>query len=214
VIRIALLVMLALLLGMAAVVYGGGEESGPDTVVPQLVKGDPKDLVIRLEALPSGFQMVGEESESSNEYSVVYFNPEALVSGSNSVTNLLGVVVNLGIYEDATAAGEQFMVQGSLDRDSIMEDIREASEGVKPIAVQPYTVQVEKSDQVLAFSVEYTIGSTHLFEYRYRFIVGNALANVVITALASETGEEPSAFPEQAHALAEQQAARLNSARS
>lgn len=211
--RIALLAVSALLLGMAAVVYGGGEEPAPDAVA-SLIEGDPKEFVIQLEALPPGFQMVGEESQSPNEYSVVYFHPEALVSGSDSGTNLLGVVVNLGIYEDATAAGEQFTAQGSLDRDSIIEDIREASEGATPIAVQPYTVQVEGSDQVLAFSVEYAIGPTHLFEYRYRFIVGNALANMVITALASEAGEEPAAFPDQALALVEEQAARLNNARS
>jgi len=209
--RIALLAVSALLLGMAAVVYGGGEELASDTAASLLVKGDPKDLVIQLEALPPGFEMLLDESQSPNEYSVVYFHPGALVSGGHSGANLL--VVNLGIYEDATAAGEQFTAQGSLDRDSIMEDIREASEGATPIAVQSCTVQVEGSDQVLAFGVEYAIGSTHLFEYRYRFIVGNALANMVITALASEAGEEPSAFPDQAQALVEEQAARLNNAR-
>jgi hypothetical protein len=210
--RIALLAVSALLLGMAAIVYGSGEEPASDTVASLLVKGDPKEIVIQLEALPSGFEILGEESQSPNEYSVVYFNPEALVSGSHSGANLL--VVNLGIYEDATAAGEQFTAQGGLDRDSIMEDIREASEEATPIAVQPYTVQVEGSDQVIAFGVEYAIGSAHLFEYRYRFIVGNALANMVITALASEAGEEPSAFPDQALALVEEQTARLNNARS
>lgn len=212
--RIALLAVLVLLTGVAAVAYGGDQESGPDTAVPQLVKGDPKSLAVQLEALPPGFQVVGEESQSSNEYSVVYFHPEALVSGSDSGTNLLAVVVNLGIYEDAAEAGEQFKAQGSLDRDSITEDIREASEGAEPIAVEPYTVQVEGSDQVLAFGVEYAIGSTHLFEYRYRFIVGNALANMVITALASEAGEEPSTFPDQARTLAQEQSARLNNARN
>jgi len=212
--RIALLAVSALLLGMAAVVYGGGEEPASDTAGSLLVKGDPKDLVIQLEALPPGFQMVGNESQSPNEYSVVYFNPEPLVSGSDSGTNLLGVVVNLGIYEDTRAAAEQFTAQVSLDRDSIMEDIREASEGAEPIAVEPYTVQLEASDQALAFAVEYVLGSTHLFEYRYRFIVGNALANMVITALASEAGDEPSAFPDQAYALVKEQADRLNNARS
>ena len=210
--RIALLAVSALLLGMAAVAYVGGEEPASDTTASLLVKGDPKELVIQLEALPPDFQMVGEESQSPNEYSVVYFHPGALVSGGHSGANLL--VVNLGIYGDATAAGEQFTAQGSLGRDSIMEDIREASEGATPIAVQPYTVQVEGSDKILAFSVEYAIGPIHLFEYRYRFIVGNALANMVITTLASEVGEEPSAFSDQALALVEEQAARLNNARS
>ncbi|MDH4268940.1 MAG: hypothetical protein OEV52_01350 [Dehalococcoidia bacterium] len=212
--RIALLAVSALLVATVAVAGAGGGEPASDTGASLLVRGDPEDLVVQLEALPSGFQMVGEDSQSPNEYSVVYFHPEALVSGTDSGTNLLAVVVNLGIYEDAAAAGEQFTAQGSMDRDSIMEDIREASEGATPIAVQPYTVQVEGSDQVLAFGVEYAIGSTHLFEYRYRFIVGNALANVVITALASEGGDEPSALPDRARALVEEQAARLNSARS
>lgn len=205
--------VLVLLTGVAAVVYGGGEEPASDALASLLVRGDPENLVIQLEALPSGFQMVGEDSQDPNEYSVVYFHPEALVSGTDSGTNLLAVVVNLGIYEDAAAAGGQFTAQGSLDRDSIMEDIREASEGAGPIAVEPYTVQVEGTDQVLAFAVEYAIGSTHLFEYRYRFIVANALANMLVTALASEAGDEPSAFPNQACALVEEQAARLNNAR-
>jgi len=208
------LVVLALLVGMAAVAYGSGEEPSPDTAASLVVKGDPKDLVVQLEALPSGFQMIGNESQSRNEYSVVYFNLDVLVSGSDSATNLLAVVVNLGVYEDSTAAGEQFTAQGSLDRDSIVKDIKEASEEAEPISVQPCSAEVEGSDRILVFSVEYAIGSTHLFEYRYRFIVGNALANMVITALASEAGEEPSAFPDQARALAEEQAARLNNARS
>ena len=97
--RIALLAVLALLVGVAAVVCGAGREPGPDTAGSLPVNGDPKDLVVQLEALPSGFQMVGEESQSPNEYSVVYFHPEALASGSHSGANLLAVVVNLGIYE-------------------------------------------------------------------------------------------------------------------
>lgn len=220
--RIAVLAMLVLLIAIAAVACGGGEETGPEpsppptgpTAASLLVKGDPEDLVIQLEALPPGFQRVTGEYEEVNGYTVVYFCPETLFTEGHSETSLLGVVVNLNIYDDVTGAREQFHAQGNLDRDSIMNDIREASEDATPLDVQPYTVQLEGTDEVLAFRVQYAIGSIVMFEYRYRFIVGNALANVIITARALETGEEPSTFPDKAQAIVEEQIARLNSARS
>jgi len=178
------------------------------------VKGDPQDIVLPLEALPAGFQKATGEYEGSNEYNVVYFRPEALTCKEGCGTNLMAIIVNLGIYQDAGAAREKGQAQGNLDRDSIMNSIREAYEEASPIDVQPYIVQLKDTDYVIAFHVEYTISSIVVTEYRYRIIINNALANVIVSARAARAGEDQSAFGELARTIVENQVARINRARS
>ena len=63
------------------------------------------------------------------------------------------MIVNLRVCEDAIAAGKRFRDQGGLDRESIIRDIREASEIATPIDVQQHAVQLEGTDEVIAFRV-------------------------------------------------------------
>lgn len=180
-----------------------------ETSVLRLVRGDPKALVLEVQDLPAGFQAVTEEYDGANQYTVAYFQPQALLAEDLSAVILLGVTVNLGIYGGAEAAAEQFQAQGGLDRESILSSIAEASPDATPIDVQPNLVRLPGTDQALSFRVEYAIESTHLVSYRYRFSVGNALANVIVTARTAGPGQEPSALRDRAQAIAEQQVVRL-----
>jgi hypothetical protein len=156
---------------------------------------------------------VTEHSESPNDYSVLYFRPAALTSDDPSRPGLLGVTVNLGIYDTATKARMQFASQGHLDVDSIAGTVVEASEDAKLIRVDSIDVELQGTDLVVAFRAHYSIGTTQLVDYRYRFLVDNALANVIVTARVTGTGQEPDEFRERALEIAERQIAYLNEAR-
>jgi hypothetical protein len=140
-------------------------------------------------------------------------SPQALTSQNSSEDTLLGVIANVGVYKDARTAGDQFKAQGGFDRESIVADITKASPNVTQIDVQSEAVQIKGTDQAIAFRVRYAIGPTRLLDYRYRLIVGNAVANVIVTAQTSATPGDPSAFRDQAQAIVERQVARLTGAR-
>lgn len=174
--------------------------------------GDPKDLVVQLEDLPAGFQQITGEYDGPNSYTVVYFSPESFVAELPSEAGLLAVVADLGIYDDAVAAREQFETQQGLDRESIANRLGASGDAIL-IDVQPYAVQLQGTDEVTAVRVHYEIGSTAVIDYRYGFIVGNAVANLFVTVRATEDGEGSPTFRDQAQAIAERQVTRLNEAR-
>ena len=115
-----------------------------------------------------------------------------------------------GVHLARSVSGHQCL---SLSRDSIASSIAEASGEARLIDVQPYAVQLRGTDEVIGFRVQYAIGSTCVIDYRYRFVVDNALANVIVTARAAGTGEASATFREQARAIVEQQIAHLTEAR-
>jgi hypothetical protein len=178
-----------------------------------LVRGDPKTLIIQSEQLPTNFAMAGGEPKGVNEYSQVYFNPQALVDPTKADPELLGVIANLTLLDTPAAAGKTFTDQGGLNVDSVINDIRAATPGAQPLGVEPYSAKISGTDRVLAFRVRYILNEAHVFEYRFRFRVANAVGNLIISALATAQGEEPAILLGQAQSIAELQAARLNSAR-
>jgi hypothetical protein len=178
-----------------------------------LVHGDPKTLIIQREELPANFTMAGGEPKGANEYGQVYFNPQALVDQSGAGPELLGVIANLTLLDTPAAAGKTFTDQGGLNVDSVINDIRAATPGAQPLGVEPYSAKINGTDRVSAFRVRYVLNEAHVFEYRFRFRVANAVGNVIISALATAQGGEPAALVGQAQSIAERQVARLNSAR-
>jgi len=174
------------------------------------IRGDPQDLVIQLEDLPAGFQQITGEYDGPNSYTTVYFSPESFVAEPHSEAGLLAVVTNLGIYENVAAAQEQFAAQEGLDRESIASSMLGTSGEATLIDVQPYDIQLEGTDDVRVLRVHYEIGSTALIDYRYGLIVGNAVANLFVTARALGDGGDSPTLRDQARAIVEQQVARLN----
>jgi hypothetical protein len=48
-----------------------------------------------------------------------------------------------------------------------------------------------------------------MVDHRYRFTIANSLTNVIVTARAVGTGEEPPGFGDQVEVIIERQVARL-----
>lgn len=179
----------------------------------RLVRGDPKDLVIQQQDLPGQFVLGGGEAKGAGEYSRVFVNPQAYLSRGQGNVGLLGVIANLSLLDEPGAAVAQFAAQGGLDAESVLENIRNATPGAVSQSVTPYDAQVAGADRVLAFRVHCILQGAPVYEYRYRVLVGNAVSNLIISALASEAGTEPTSLKQQSDAIVERQVARLEASR-
>jgi hypothetical protein len=177
------------------------------------VQGDPKELIVQVADLPPGFSLVTEEYDGPNKYAVVYFSPEALVTEAPSEAELMVVAANLTLHGDVAAAGEQFETEEGLDDKSIADSIADTSGEAMLILVQPYPVQVVGTDRAKAVRVDYEVGPTAVVDYRYRFVVGNAVVNLIATARSVGEGLDASSLGEQAQVVVERQVERLIQAR-
>lgn len=192
----------------------GSEGTNASGKTERLVRGDPRLLVVQNEDLPSQLVVGGGEYQSSNEFSQVYFNPQAYISGTTTNAELMGVIVNLSLLDDAVSANTSFTARGGLDPAAVMDDIRAAAPSALPRAVEPYAVTAADADRVLAFRVRYSLQGIDVCEYRYRVRVGNAVCNLIISARATAEGTEPAGFEGRAQAILDRQVARLVQARN
>lgn len=179
----------------------------------QLVKGDPKSLVVQRDELPGEFAMAGGEPKGAGEFAQIYFNPQALIATDDASAGLLGVIVNLTLLEDLQAASARFIAQGGLDTNSVLQHVRSSTPGAVPRDAVPYLVTVPGTDRVLAFLVHYVLQDTEVYEYRVRIIVGNALVNLIISARATADGGQPANLERHARTIMDRQVARLTAAR-
>ena len=208
-----------LLLGLAIVGYTYAPSrgtiqgsTGNPPIIDPLVRGDPQSLVIPEEDLPTSFSLSGGERQSTHEYSHVYFNPEAIDAPGDLSGDLLGVIVNLAVLEDANAAERRFQAQGGLIPESIEADIRASDPQAVPHTVSQLAVSLPNTDDVRAFRVHYTLRGKSIVEYRYRIRTLNAVVNLIISARATEAGDEPPTLESRAVTIVEGQAKRLNDA--
>ena len=181
--------------------------------VKKLVRGNPKDLVIQQQDLPGQFVLGGGEAKGTAEYSQVFVNPEAYLARGQGGAGLLGVITNLTLLNEPSAAVAQFTAQGGLDAESVLKNIRNATPGAVPQGVTSHDVQVAGADRVLCFRVHYILQGAPVYEYRYRVLVGNAVGNLIISALGTKAGTEPASLKQQAEDIAERQVARLEAGR-
>lgn len=177
------------------------------------MRGDPRLLVVQSEDLPSQLSLGGGEYQSSNEFSQVYFNPQADLSETAANAGVMGVIVNLSLFDDAVAANTSFEAQGGLDATGVMDDIRAGAPSALPRAVELHAVTAADADRVLGFRVRYSLQGTDVCEYRYRVRVGNAVCSLIISARATAEGGEPAEFERRAQAILDRQIARLVEAR-
>jgi hypothetical protein len=173
------------------------------------VQGDPKELIVQLEDLPLGFSLVTQEYDGPNKYAVVYLSPAAFAEDARPEAALMAVAANLTLHGDVAAAGEQYETEVGLDDKSIAKSMAGTSGDATLILVQPLPVQVMGTDRVKAVRVDYKIGSMVVVDYRYRFVVGNAVVNFIATARNAGEGPEAAALSEQVQAVVEQQVERL-----
>jgi len=146
-------------------------------------------------------------------YNVLFLRLQGLTAQDPSRVNLVSAIASVGIYDGLQAAQQQFEAQGGLDRESIEREIKESSTSVTGVVVAANSVSLAGIDRVVSFRTGYTAGPVTVLGYRYRFIVANAVANVVVVARVLPGAEEPRTFREVARDIAQRQVARLSNAR-
>lgn len=179
--------------------------ASPTEEVHTLVRDAAQDLILQANDLPAGFQTVTAEESEPGAYTAFYVQTDALTGEGD----ILAVVVSLTIHDDAEEANEAFASEADLDQESLAAAMGAASEDATIIDVASHPVQLEAVSEAVAFRAHYEIGPLALIDYRYRFVIGNAVANVVVTAPAGEGGHDPTGFAEQAQEIAAEQASRL-----
>jgi len=178
------------------------------------IQGNPRDLVLQPEDLPGRFAISKGDHGQVGEYSHVYFNPQALTDPSAAGQEILGVIVNLTLLQDSLAAHQRFTDQGGLDVNSVTSSIQAQQPQATPLQVQEYSIELPGTSRVLGFRLHYVAEGAHVYEYRCRFVLGNALCNLIISSGADQKEQEPEQFAQTARAIIDRQMMRLRSAGS
>jgi len=139
---------------------------------------------------------------------VLFMNADAVSGDSEKM--VLGVVDEITTYENDADARYAFEKDLLLTVQDIAQKIAE-SENVDPdsIQVQEYRPQLKGADLLRAFKAKYKLGETVVYEYRYQFMVSNAIGNIIVTVRAEEDGAESEAGRAQADAIAQAQIDKL-----
>ena len=177
------------------------------------VREDPQHLTLIQTDLPDGFRKLDSTSQHAGHNAVLFMNANA-VSGKND-QNMLGVVDEITTYENDADARDAFENDLLLSAQDIANKIQE-SESTAPgsITVQEYLPGLDSADLLRAFKAHYTLGKADVYEYRYQFMVSNAIGNVVVTVRANDDGGESELGRAQADAIAQAQIDKLNDFRA
>ena len=177
------------------------------------IRKDPQRLTLIQTDLPDGFRKLDNTTLHEGHNAVLFMNADA-VSGKND-QNVLGVVDEITTYEDDADARDAFENDLLLSEQDIANKIQE-SESTAPgsIKVQAYYPDLTGVDLLRAFKAHYTLGETPVYEYRYQFMVSNAIGNVIVTVRADADGSELTSGREQADAIAQAQIDKLNQFRA
>jgi hypothetical protein len=178
-----------------------------------LVQGDTKTLIVQAEDLPGSFKIAKGDYDPAGGYSAMFFRPEVLAASEMPGGGLMGVMAKLAVRSDVAAAEQDFVASGGLDVESIKASLTKAQPAGSPADVRKARLDVEGADGSAAFRVDYVLQGTRVIEYRYRMLVGNAVANLIIMARAGREGAEPTGFEAVAEKIAKAQVDRLTKAR-
>ena len=177
------------------------------------VREYPQRLTLIQTDLPDGFRKLDNTTLHEGHNAVLFMNPDA-VSGKSD-QNVLGVVDEITTYEDDADARDAFENDLLLTEQDIVDKIKEDQDPAPTdIQVQNYHPQLNDADLLRAFKVSYKLGDKSINEYRYQFMVSNAIGNVIVTVRADADGGESESGREQADAIAQAQIDKLNQYRA
>ncbi len=177
------------------------------------VREDPQRLTLIQTDLPDGFRKLDNTTLHEGHNAVLFMNPDA-VSGKDD-KRVLGVVDEITTYEDDADARDAFENDLLLTEQDIAQNIREnESAGQGDIQVEVYHPGLLGADLWRAFKASYQLGGTQVHEYRYQFMVSNAIGNVIVTVRANADGGESAPGRKQADAIAQKQIDKLNQFRA
>ena len=177
------------------------------------IREDPQRLTLIQTDLPDGFRKLDNTTLHEGHNAVLFMNPDA-VSGKSD-QNVLGVVDEITTYEDDADARDAFENDLLLSEQDVAKNIQESestSEGA--IKVQAYHPELKDADLSRAFKASYKLGDTQVNEYRYQFMISNAIGNVIVTVRADDNGGESESGRAQADAIAQAQIDKLNDFRA
>ncbi len=177
------------------------------------IREDPQRLTLIQTDLPEGFRKLDNVSLHAGHNAVLFMNPDAVKASSHQ--RVLGVVDEITTYELDVDARDAFENDLLITEQDIAHDIA-GNEGVdaESIRVASYAPELKGADLLRAFRVFYRVGEKSIYEYRYQFMVSNAIGNVIVTVGAQADDSESDAGRAQADAIAQAQLDKLNSFRA
>jgi hypothetical protein len=209
-----LLFTLALLLGACARPQATPTPEPTPIATPFAgIREDPQRLTLIQTDLPEGFRRIDNTTLHAGHNAVLFMNPEAVQGDREG--DLLGVVDEVTTYEFDVDAREAFENDLRVTEQDIANDIA-GNENVAPesIQVEAYQPALQGADLLRAFKVMYQIGENRIVEYRYQFMVSNAVGNVIVTTRAPADGSASDAVQARADAIAQAQIDKLNDFRA
>ncbi len=177
------------------------------------IREDPQRLTLIQTDLPDGFRRVDNTTLHAGHNAVLFMNPNAVKD--QSADGVLGVVDEITVYEFDADARDAFEQDLRVSEADIANDVAR-SENVDgdSIQVTRYAPELTGADLLRAFKVSYQVGEQKVYEYRYQFMVSNAIGNVIVTTRAQEDGGESEEARSQADAIAQAQLDKLNDYRA
>ena len=147
-------------------------------------------LILRPTDILDSLTLAASDKSVPNSYSVIYVHPEAVANQGDFLGQIIAVIANLKAADDSLAVQRLFVDQGSLSAGAVVDNIVAAEADATDVRAEELAAKVANVDRQLVFRVTYTLRGDRLHEYRYRFIVGEVVANVIVTARALESGSE------------------------
>ena len=204
-------ILLPILLAACGVPPLAGPTPAPTPITTPFagVREDPQRLTLIQTDLPEGFRKLDNTSLHEGHNAVLFMNPDAVSGKSDDL--VLGVVDEITTYEDDADARDAFENDLLLTAEDIANKIKESdSAAPDSIEVQVYHPELKGADLLRSFKASYKLGDTLVNEYRYQFMVSNAIGNVIVTVRANEDGGESESGRAQADAIAQAQIDKLN----
>jgi hypothetical protein len=174
-----------------------------------VVNTAPEEITLTRADMPAGLELAAERSDGP-DYVALYLRPSAVDPGVSGGNRLLSVLTNVGVYT-TTAAAEQVYLEASGDPNQRpLEDLASVNDAATNISIEPFEGETLGADASEAYRVSYELMERHIYEYGYRFRLGNVLSYIVVGALGDP--DEPAHLLEDARDLVQRQAQHITGA--
>ena len=174
----------------------------PDAMARTEVRTAPEAIALTRADLPAGFEKATEK-RSGTEYAALFLRPTALEEQASGGNSLLSVLTNIAVYTSTTQAADIF-AEASIDNtQQTIAELTSLNTSVSDISIEPFAGAVQGADDSEAFHVAFKLLEQDVFQYGYRFRIGNVLAYVVVAAIGRP--DEPQNFRKSARDIVQRQ---------
>lgn len=152
---------------------------------------DRVTVLLRPSYVPSDLQMASMKAPASGPYYVRFTHPQRTANRGGVAGSLVSVASDIVFLANREEAGENYEAQGGLNIDELGAVILDTEEGASDVVVETVPSAIPGVQRQHAFHLTYTRKGAPVHEYRYRVLVGPAVANITVTAAALVDGREP-----------------------